>query len=141
MVYLKYIKKIIRKRKISRDITIEVGGSAVKTNFIPLPTQLMTTVSPIQFKFKNGDASIQEVSFANISVFDKIYGISNTRGGAPRVESEPLEFTISAPTSINALDPNLYITSSILPASTFEKDGSVTKETKNEYDLGSSTYP
>ena len=138
-VYLKYAKKIIQKRKISRPIKINVDGNNIQTDFITLPTQLITTISPVQFKFKKGDASSQEVLFANINIFDKIYGISSTKGGA--LQAETLEFTMSAPTSINALDPNLYITSSILPASTFKKDGSVIKETKNEYDLGSSTYP
>lgn len=114
------------------------------TDFISLPEKTIITVSPIQFKFKKNDPNLKEISFTNLGAIGTIYGISNTKGGAL---ADELIFTTLAPTEGNVIDPNLYVTSSILPASTFTSEltneSNVTEitETKNEYDLGSSTYP
>ena len=136
VVYLKYAVKRLQKRKISKKI--DLNGNGVLTDFISLPEKTIITVSPIQFKFKKDDPNPKEISFTNLGAISTIYGISNTKGGAM---ADVLTFTTLAPTDDNVIDPNLYITSSILPASTFKKDGSVIIETKNEYDLGSPTYP
>lgn len=142
VVYLKYAVKRLQKRKISKKI--DLNGNGVLTDFISLPEKTIITVSPIQFKFKKNDPNLKEISFTNLGAIGTIYGISNTKGGAL---ADELIFTTLAPTEGNVIDPNLYVTSSILPASTFTSEltneSNVTEitETKNEYDLGSSTYP